>query len=36
MKGNIGQCQNIIRVVLRMKDGRCRAVIEEITYDEDL
>ena len=24
------------RVVLRMKDGRCRAVIEEITYDEDL
>ena len=24
------------RVVLRMKDGRCRAVVEEITYDEDL
>ena len=24
------------RVVLLMKDGRCRAVIEEITYDEDL
>ncbi|MCK8518968.1 exodeoxyribonuclease VII large subunit [Methanoculleus sp. 7T] len=24
------------RVVLRMKDGRCKAVVEEITYDEDL
>ena len=23
-------------VVLRMKDGRCRAVVEEITYDRDL
>ncbi len=24
------------RVVLRMRDGRCRAVVEEITYDRDL
>ena len=24
------------RVVLRMKDGRCRAVVEDITYDRDV